>query len=105
MVRTRRLHEGRRKIAQQGKEYDCARRLSLIFFHHEVDEARCSVSESLLRQGTSKNTLAYEKLARELLVGIQVVKDDRSYSRSYVQLLKRSGPGDLLDLGDGVSTM
>jgi len=52
------LYEGRRKIKQGSKEYDCADRFALLFLRHDIDETVAS-----LRQGQKKATVAYERIA------------------------------------------
>ncbi len=61
--RTRRLYEGRRKIKQGSKEYDCADRFALLFLRHDIDETVASLKNITLRQGQKKATVAYERIA------------------------------------------
>ena len=54
ILRTRRLHEGRRKIKQGSKEYDCADRFALLFLRHDIDETVASLKNITLRAGTKE---------------------------------------------------
>jgi len=103
--RTRRLHEGRRKIKQGSKEYDCAGRFALLFLRHDIDETVASLKDITLRQGKKKATVAYERIARDLSTTVKALKSDKAHSRHYLSLLTKSGPGDLLELGDNVSNL
>lgn len=103
--RTRRLHEGRRKIKQGSKEYDCAGRFALLFLRHDIDETVASLKDITLRQGQKKATVAYERIARDLSTTVKALKSDKAHSRHYLSLLTKSGPGDLLELGDNVSNL
>lgn len=103
--RTRRLHEGRRKIKQGSKEYNCAGRFSLLFLRHDIDETVVSLEDTALKHGQKKATVAYERIALDLSMTIGALREKKTHSQHYMSLLKRSDPGDLLKLGDGVSTL
>ena len=103
--RIRRLYEGRKKIKQGTKELDCAARLSLLFIRHDIDEAVASLEDTALKHGQKKATIAYEQIARDLCTTVETLKEEKTHSRHYLSLLTRSGPGDLLELGDNVSTL
>jgi len=103
--RTRRLHEGRRKIKQGSKKYDCAGRFALLFLRHDIDETVASLGDITLRQGQKKATVAYERIARDLSTTVKALKNEKAHSRHYLTLLTKSGPGDLLELGDSVSNL
>ena len=57
------MYEGRRKIKQGSKEYDCADRFALLFLRHDIDETVASLKNITLRQGQKKATVAYERIA------------------------------------------
>ena len=103
--RTRRLHEGRRKIEQGSKRYDCAGRFALLFLRHDLDETVASFKDKTSWHGQKKVTVAYEHIARDLSTTIGALKKDKTHSRHYLSLLTKSGPGDLLELGDSVSNL
>ena len=99
--RTRRLYEGRKRIKQGSKEYDCAARLSLLFLCLEIEETIASVAIS----GKKKVTIAFERIAADLHITVDALRKEKFYSRCYICLLQQGGPGDLLELGDSVSTL
>ncbi len=103
--RTRRLHEGRRKIEQGSKEYECAGRFALLFLRHDIDETIASLEDTTLSQGRSKATVAYERIALDLSTTVEALTRDKTNSRHFLSLLKKSGPGDLLELGDSVPNL
>jgi len=103
--RIRRLHKGLRKIKQGSKEYDCAKRFALLFLRQEFDETVASVEDTELSYGQKKATVAYKRIALDLSTTVTALKDERRRSRLYLSLLTKSGPGDLLELGDGVSSL
>lgn len=103
--RTLQLQKGRKRISKRAKESECARRLSLLFLHHEVLEKMLSLKQASLRKGEGILSLALKVISKETLDKVQDLSDDNSYGRRYMLLLEESGPGDLLELGEGVSTM
>ncbi len=103
--RTRWLHEGRRKIKQGSKEYDCVDRFALLFLRHDIDEIVASLKNITLRQWQKKTTVAYERIARDLFTTVKVLKSDKAHSWHYLSLLTKSDPGDLLKLDDNVSNL
>lgn len=103
--RTRRLHESRRKIKQDSKEYDCVDRFILLFLRHDIDEIIASLKNITLRQGKKKATVAYERIARDLFTTVKALKSDKTHSRHYLFLLTKSDSGDLLKLDDNVSNL
>ncbi|KAI9793952.1 MAG: hypothetical protein M1835_006935 [Candelina submexicana] len=101
--RTRRLYEGRRRIEQGSKRYDCAGRFALLFLRHDLDETVASSEKRTAWHGQKKVTVAYEHIAQDLSTTVATLKREKTHSRHYLSLLTKCGPGDLLELGDSVS--
>lgn len=99
------MHEGRRKIQQGSKKYDCVDRFALLFLRHDINETVASLRDITLRQGQKKATVTYKRIARDLFTTVKALKNEKAHSRHYLALLTKSGPGDLLELGDSVSNL
>lgn len=99
------MHEGRKKINQGNKKYDCVDRFVLLFLRHDIDEIVASLKNITLRQGQKKAIVVYERIVRDLSTTIKVLKSDKAHSRHYLSLLTKSGPNDLLEIDDDVSNL
>lgn len=103
--RIRRLYQGLRKIKEGNKEYDCAGRFALLFLRIEFYETVASVEDRDLSHGQKRATVAYERIALDLSITVMTLKSEMRRSRHYSYLSTKSGPSDLLELGDHVSTL
>ena len=99
-----RLFSGRQKLSQNRMLYDCADRLSLVFIHHEVSE-KMRANDPVLPRYQKRITLACRDIAQELGITSASLKNHRDNGRCYLELFIQAGPGDLLALGPGQSTM
>ena len=99
------MHEGRKKINQGNKKYDCVDRFVLLFLRHDIDEIVASLKNITLRQEQKKAIVVYERIVRDLFTTIKVLKSDKAHSRHYLSLLTKSGPNDLLEINDDVSNL
>ncbi|KAH1558678.1 hypothetical protein KXV31_004485 [Aspergillus fumigatus] len=104
LPRVCRLFRGRQKIFEDRKNHAYADRLSLVFIHHEVNE-RVRTVDSASAKNQKRTTVACKDIARELGKSTKALKRDRDQGRCYLQLLLEAGPGDLLALGSGQSTL
>ncbi|KAH1805444.1 hypothetical protein KXX35_001935, partial [Aspergillus fumigatus] len=91
-------------IFEDRKNHAYADRLSLVFIHHEVNE-RVRTVDSASAKNQKRTTVACKDIARELGKSTKALKRDRDQGRCYLQLLLEAGPGDLLALGSGQSTL
>lgn len=99
-----RLFRGRQRLSQNRMLYDCADRLSLVFIHHEVSE-RMRANDPVLSRYQKRITVACRDIAQELEISPTSLKNHRDNGRCYLELFLQAGPGDLLALGPGQSTM
>lgn len=99
-----RLFRGRERLSQDRMLYDCADRLSLVFIHHEVSEKMRAI-DPVLQKHQRRMTVACRDIAQELGMSPRVLKNHRDNGRCYLELFLEAGPGDLLALGPGQSTV
>ena len=103
--RLRRLYDGRRNLARNGRRNRCAERISLLYFYHDLEERTASIDHESLDAGKGKATVAYKELARELDTPVQTLKYDRKGGANYTKLLNEAGPGSLLGLDERHSAL
>lgn len=104
LSRVCRLFKGRQRLSGNRMLYACADRLSLVFIHHEISERMRTINQVLPRH-QKRMTVACNDIARELDITPMSLKNHRDGGRCYVELLLQAGPGDLLALGPGQSTL
>lgn len=104
LSRVGRLFKGRQRLSRNRMLYAYADRLSLVFIHHEVSERMRTVNPVLQRH-QKRITVACNDIARELNITPGSLKNHRDCGRCYLELFLQAGPGDLLALGPGQSTL
>ena len=103
--RTVRLHKGVAKIKQDDQVNCCVKRITEVFFIHEVDIRATTISNKEATRLVDKVSTAVRDIAHELSIDPQAIINQRRRCNTYVYLLITGGPGALLDLDRGLDTM
>ncbi|KAL9611415.1 MAG: hypothetical protein Q9167_003956 [Letrouitia subvulpina] len=89
-----------RKQAQKSPITKLVTVFDCLWFRAEIEEAMASPDNSPLRKGRGQSTVIHDKFAQKLRITTQMVRRKKERGRNYQYLMQRSGPGDLLGLGD-----
>jgi hypothetical protein len=98
--RVHQLFDGWNTISRESNLNSIARRFTLVFIHHEIDERMRSVYN--LNQYERRLQIVCNELARELKLDSKSIHSLWKTSKAYLKLLTYGGPGDLLTLGDSL---
>ncbi|KAL9609942.1 MAG: hypothetical protein Q9167_005315 [Letrouitia subvulpina] len=71
-----------------------------LCFRAEIEEAIASPDNSTSRKGRGRMTAVHDQFAQKLQMTTELVRRKKERGRNYQFLLQKSGPGDLLGLGD-----
>lgn len=102
-----RLVRGRKKIDESLQASDCASRLSLMLIPQFVDYAEKwgGLSPKSGKSGYGRRSLAMEVAAQACGVSLDTLKQYIARTRNYFYLLQKVGPGYVLELGSGVTSL
>jgi hypothetical protein len=98
--RVHQLFDGWKTIIRKSNLNSIARRFTLVFIYHEIDERMRSISG--LNQYERRLQIVSNELARELTLDSKSIRSLWKTSKAYLELLTYGGPGDLLTLGDSL---
>ena len=101
-----RLQLGRDKIKKASSQYDCADRLTDMYFAHHVDYiVETTIVKDKLPPGQGRLTAAFKQLSEDSGIPVDVMKEDYGGCRNFFQVLHEEGPGSLLENGPNMTSM
>lgn len=98
------LLQGLEKITDRSNQFDCAKRLGLMFVAHDVEQIM-KLDNLGLSTGRGRKTAAFKKIAEETSWAVDKVGGFYKRSKNYMALITLGGPGTLLELGTGLNSL
>ncbi|KAB2568585.1 hypothetical protein DBV05_g12736, partial [Lasiodiplodia theobromae] len=107
-TRLQRLYAGHRRVKDGREKFACAARFCHIYLDHDLEQLLADPQregELVLSQGRGRVTAGLEVQAAGICATVEQVKAERKAGRNYARLLGMAGPGWVLRVGGGVSTV
>lgn len=107
-TRLQRLYEGHRRVKDGREKFACAARFCHVYLDHDLEQLLADPQregELVLSQGRGRVTAGLEVQAAGIGATVEQVKAERKAGRNYARLLLLGGPGFVLRVGGGVSTV